>query len=109
MNDRTTAPDVAPAGGPQAVDEVTPALLGRVLAEARSIQGMSPDGGPVWFKAQTIAERAGMDVMQASRALLDLQIRGDIVLALHQPKGETKFGLSCALAEAFDNEPPEAA
>lgn len=103
MIDRTTPPDAPPAGGPQAADEITPAVLGRVLAEAGSIQDMSPDGGPVWFKAQMIAERAGMDVMQVSRALLDLQIRGDIVLALHRPKGETKFSLSCALAEAFDN------
>lgn len=86
---------------------ITPAMLGRVLAEAKSVQAMSPGGEPVWFEAQMIAERTGIDVKQAARALLDLQIRGDILLAFRRPKGETEFRLVCALAEGFCNEPPQ--
>ena len=105
MNDRTTAPDAAPAGQPHAADEITPALLEQVLASARAIQSSSLSGEPTWFGAQMIAERTGIDVKQAARALLDLQIRGDILLAFRRPKGETEFRLVCALAEGFCNEP----
>lgn len=87
-----------------------PALLRRVLAEARSIQDMSLSGAPVWFKARTIAECTGLREEKVSQALAELHARGDIATALHQPKGKTRLGLMYALAEAVDNDlPPEAA
>ena len=60
---------------------ITPAMLGRILAEAKSFQ-----------------------------ALAALHLRGDVAMAIHWPKNGEKVGLIYALAEAVDNdESPEGA
>ena len=108
MTEETPEPGPAPARVTDA--DITPAPLGRVLAEARSIQAMSLDGDPVWFEAQTIARCMGADEERVSRALAALHLRGDIAMAIHWPKNGEKAGLIYALAEAVDNdESPEGA
>lgn len=89
---------------------ITPAMLGRVLAEARSFQAMSPDGEPVWFEAQALARNMGTEEERVLQALAALHLRGDIAMAIHWPKNGEKAGLIYALAEAVDNdESPEGA
>lgn len=89
---------------------ITPAILGRVLAEAKSFQAMSPDSEPVWFEAQTLARNMGADEERVLQALAALHLRGDIAMAIHWPKNGEKAGLIYALAEAVDNdESPEGA
>lgn len=108
MIDRTTAPDAVPAGGSQASDGITPALLGRVLAEAKLIQTMKPYGAPFWFEAKALAWHMNADENLVTQALGQLHARGDLVAVAHWPRDRAKACLVYALAEAFDNEPPEA-
>lgn len=103
MNDRTTAPDAAPAGQPHAADEITPALLEQVRNEIRAIQATSPDGGPVWFHRLSLFERTALPKRQVLEALKRLRASGEILSEFASP-GRDQVRQEYVLAEACDRE-----
>lgn len=78
-----------------------PAVLGRVLAEVKSIQAMAPEGMPVWFKADAIVDASGIDRKTVNEALLKLCARQEVISALTIEDGIGR--LVYALAEAVEN------
>ena len=79
-------------------DELPPGLLGRVLAEVKSIQATALDEETVvWFRAQSIADAAGLPL-----ALAMLASRGEVVMALTMLEG-VMATVVYALAEAVEN------
>ena len=103
MNDRTTAPDAAPAGQPHAADEITPALLEQVRNEIRAIQATSPDGGPVWFHRLSLFERTALPERQVLEALKRLRASGEILSEVASPDRD-RVRQEYVLAEACDRE-----
>lgn len=103
MNDRTTAPDAAPAGQPHAADEITPALLEQVRNEIRAIQATSPDGGPVWFHCLSLFERTALPRRQVLEALKRLRASGEILSEFASPDRD-RVRQEYVLAEACDRE-----
>lgn len=103
MNDRTTAPDAAPAGQPHAADEITPALLEQVRNEIRAIQATSPDGGPVWFHRLSLFECTALPKRQVLEALKRLRASGEILSEFASPDRD-QVRQEYVLAEACDRE-----
>lgn len=84
-------------------DELPPGLLGRVLAEVKSIQATALDEETaVWFRAQSIADAAGLPLAQVMTALAMLASRGEVVMALTMLEGSMAT-VVYALAEAVEN------
>lgn len=82
-------------------EPLSPALLGRVLAEAKSIQALSHDGTVVWFEGRAVADACGLPVDTVTQTLGCLGRRGEVVRAITLVDG-SRVTMTYALAEAVE-------